>query len=333
MARILARRAIGAFPMLELQLRVAALAWEAEDVLRVDLRALDGSPLPSYEPGAHVHVTLAAGLTRSYSLIDGNPGLAPTRYRIGVALDARSRGGSSHVHRQLRPGQIVTASTPRNHFPLVEASPFTQFVAGGIGITPLMAMAERLESIGRPWRLLWCVRTRARAPFLDRLERHAGKVELHVDAERGGPWTGWSTLIDALPAQAHVYCCGPAPMLEAYEAAASVLDPDRVHLERFAAAPATIHAQAGGAFVVHMAKTGKSVQVGAQQSVLDALLAEQPGLPHSCLQGICGVCETRVLDGIPDHRDSVLSKEERASNQTMMICCSRARTAELVLDL
>jgi vanillate O-demethylase ferredoxin subunit len=322
--------------MSALRMQVRAMTWEAEGVLRLDLQALGGGPLPGYEPGAHVDLTLAPGLTRSYSLIDGNPGPAPELYRVGVGLEAGSRGGSRHVHQRLRPGDTLPASPPRCRFLLIEDSPFTQLIAGGIGITPLMAMAERLHALGRPWRLLWCVRSRARLPFRDWLARHAAQVDLHVDDEQGGPWGGWSALLLALPEGAHAYACGPAPMLAAYEAAAAgVLPPAQVHLERFAAAgpePAVPQTD-DSSFHVHLARSGQRILVRGDQTVLQALQAHLPDLPHACLQGVCGQCETRVLDGVPDHRDQVLTPSERASGQTMMPCCSRAASPELVLDL
>lgn len=315
-------------------LQVKAMAWEAEGVLLIDLQSADGGPLPSYAPGAHLDLTLAPGLTRSYSLIDGNPGPSPTLYRLGVGLDPGSRGGSLHVHQRLRPGDRLAASAPRNGFPLDEHSPFTQLVAGGIGITPLMAMAERLAALGRPWRLMWCVRSRARLPFRDWLASHADRVQLHVDDEHGAPWSDWPALLAALPGGAHAYCCGPAPMLAAYEAAvAGVLPSAQVHLERFGAADTGAETSGGEAFHVVLARSGQRVPIRADQTVLQALQATLPDLPHSCLQGVCGQCETRVLAGVPEHRDQVLSAAERASGQTMMLCCSRALTPELVLDL
>ncbi|MCV0438751.1 MAG: PDR/VanB family oxidoreductase [Hydrogenophaga sp.] len=315
-----------------LVLRVTALEWQAEGILSLRLRAKDGAVLPSYEPGAHIDLTLAPGLTRSYSLLDGCPGPEPASYRVGVALDVRSRGGSAHVHRELRPGDVLVASAPRNHFPLVETAPFTQLVAGGIGITPMIAMAERLSALGRAWRLRWCVRDLDHLPFGDWLAQHADRIDLHVDARDGGVWNGWTALVQGLPGDAHLYCCGPSPMLAAYEDATRNLDPARVHLERFGAdlpPPDT----SGTVFQVRLARDGRCIAVAPEQTILDALQSAGIDVPCSCLQGVCGACETRVLDGLPDHRDLVLSEAERERGDTMMICCSRARSPELVLDL
>lgn len=315
-----------------LALRVSAMRWECDGILALSLRSRDGAPLPGYEPGAHVDLTLAPGLVRSYSLLDGNSGRAALEYRIGVALDAKSRGGSLRVHRHLRPGDVLESTTPRNNFPLSEGSPFTQLVAGGIGVTPLLAMAERLSAQGRAWRMQWCVRDRDHLPFQDWLSRHAEYVDLHVDAEAGGVWSGWNDLVTSLPAGSHLYCCGPAPMLAAYEAATRTIDPDRVHLEHFAAKLPPPRAD-DRTLTVRLARTGATVIVASDQTILDALMASGLQAPHSCLQGVCGACETRVIEGTPDHRDLVLSPAERARGETMMICCSRALTPELVLDL
>ncbi|MBX3608869.1 MAG: oxidoreductase [Hydrogenophaga sp.] len=317
---------------MELSLRVMAIEWQAEGILSLRLQAAGGAPLPGYSAGAHLDLHLAPGLVRSYSLIDGYPGDAPTAYRVAVALDARTRGGSRHVHEKLRVGEWVRASLPRNHFALVEDSPFTQLVAGGIGITPLMAMADRLQALGRAWRLRWCVRSEDQLPFRDWLQRHASHIDLHIDARDGGVWAGWSGLIDGLPVGAHIYACGPAPMLVAFEQATQALASSQVHLERFGAAPPP--PQAGDAvFTVRLQRSGRTVTVAPEQTVLEALQAVGMDPPSSCLQGVCGACETRVLAGVPDHRDLVLSEQERARGDTMMICCSRAKTTEIVLDL
>jgi ferredoxin-NADP reductase len=315
-----------------ISLRVIALEWQAEGIVSLRLCAEDGASLPPYEAGAHIDLTLAPGLTRSYSLLDGCPGPAPRSYRVGVALDARSRGGSLHVHRHLRPGEVLAASAPRNHFPLMEDAPYTQLVAGGIGVTPLIAMAERLSALGREWRLRWCVRDLEHLPFGEWLTQHIDRIDLHVDARDGGVWNGWDALVEGLPDGTHLYCCGPSPMLAAYEDATRNLDSARVHLERFGAELPPPDAD-GAVFQVRLARDGRCIAVAPGQTILDALKGAGIDTPSSCQQGVCGACETRVLGGIPDHRDLVLSNAERERGDTMMVCCSRARTPELVLDI
>ncbi len=319
-----------------LQARIRATTFEAEGVLGLELVPLPPArALPAFAAGAHIdlHLTTPDGpLVRSYSLLN-DPG-ETHRYCIGVHRDPRSRGGSRHVHEVLRPGQVLTLSAPRNHFPLDERAPFNVFIAGGIGITPLLGMIERSRALGIPWRLHYSARTRPHAAFLDRLaawdRQGGGQVLLNFDREPGGKMLDLRRLVADLPDGAHVYCCGPRPMLEAFEQATAGLPPGRVHREYFAAkgSPGT-----GGGYSVALARSRRTLAVPEGKSLLDCLIEMQIEPPFSCREGVCGTCEVRVLDGTPDHRDLVLSDAERAANDRMMVCCSGARSPMLVLDL
>lgn len=311
--------------------RVRTLTWEAEGVLSVELVRTDGGALPAFEAGAHVdlHLPTAQGtLVRSYSLSNA-PG-ETHRYVLGIGRDRASRGGSRWVHEHLRPGAMLAVSGPRNHFRLNEAAPRFALVAGGIGVTPILAMARRLAALGRPVSLFYAVRSREAAAYLGELQALVPGLTLHVDAEAGGP-PDLQAWLAPLPRDSGVYCCGPAPMLDAFERAAAALGLADAHIERFAAAPDT--AEATVACTVVLEKTGRAVEVAAGTSILDALLAAGLDLPYSCKEGVCGSCETRVLAGEIDHRDGLLSATEKARGDVMMICVSGCKGSRLVLDL
>ncbi|MEU5774004.1 PDR/VanB family oxidoreductase [Streptomyces venezuelae] len=309
-----------------LDLRVRRMTWEAQGVLSVELAHPDGKPLPAWEPGAHVDV-LVGGQVRQYSLC-GDP-RDTASYRIGVLNEPSSRGGSRYVHTQLRPGQTVTVTEPRNHFALEEAPAYV-FVAGGIGITPILAMAREAARREAPWRLVYGGRTRDSMAFTDELAALGGALTLVPQDERGHIDLAEALEGQTLPEGTLVYCCGPEPLLAAVEAACPA---ERLRVERFAA-PVVERSGGDAAFEVECRRSGVTLSVGPDTSVLAA--AEAAGLPvrSSCRDGICGSCETRVLDGTPDHRDFLLSEAEHAANASMMICVSRCASGRrLVLDL
>lgn len=307
------------------KLLIKSATFLAPEILSYELQPPPGQQLPAFTAGAHVDLTLDNGLVRSYSLVN-----APSerhRYTIAVQKDRASRGGSRWIHDNLRPGGVVTVSAPRNNFPLNEAAEKSVFIAGGIGITPILSMTQRLSAIGRDWELYYCARTRAAAAFLDVL---GGNARLNFDQEPGGRMLDIAALVRSLPAEAHVYCCGPLPMLASFEEATADRPRERVHLEYFQAKEAP--AVAGG-FTVVLAKSAREVMVPEGKTILDALLDAGMDLPYSCTEGVCGTCETKVLEGIPDHRDLILTREEQAANRSMMICCSGSLSQRLVLDL
>ncbi|MFF1697942.1 PDR/VanB family oxidoreductase [Streptomyces sp. NPDC058257] len=309
-----------------LTLLVRRMTWEADGVLSVELTHPDGKPLPAWTPGAHLDLH-TGGHVRQYSLC-GDPRNV-SAYRIGVLNEASSRGGSRHVHTALRPGQTVTASEPRNHFALEDA-PGYLFVAGGIGVTPLLAMARDAARRGADWRMVYGGRDRGSMAFTDELGELAdsgGDLTVVPQDEHGH--IDLATALDGLPDGTLVYCCGPEPLLAAVEA---LCPAERLRVERFAA-PVVERAGGDSAFEVECRRSGVTLSVDAGTSILRA--AETAGLSvtSSCQEGICGSCETRVLGGTPDHRDFLLSEAEHAANASMMICVSRRASGRLVLDL
>jgi vanillate O-demethylase ferredoxin subunit len=317
-------------PEQTLQARIHSITYAAQDILLFDLRQPDGAAMPAFAPGAHIDIHMPKGMSRSYSLL--NDCAERHRYVVGVQKDRASRGGSIWLHESARVGQMLTLVGPRNNFALVEDAPHVVFIGGGIGITPLWCMIQRLNALGRAWTLHYGARTRDAAALLGELtdSRWRERVTLNFDDASGGKFIDIPAIVAAAPAGAHFYCCGPVPMLQAFEAACQPVDPARVHLEYFGAkeAPAT-----GGGYTVRLARSGQQVAVREGQTILDALQAAGFDVPSSCQQGVCGVCETTVMEGTPDHRDLVLSDQEKAANRTMMICCSGSLTPNLVLDL
>jgi tetrachlorobenzoquinone reductase len=310
------------------RLRLHAIAFETGSVRLLDLRGPDGRALPAFPPGAHVDLKLNGGLERSYSLL-GDPADG-SRYLLGVHRDPQSRGGSRYLHDQARVGDLIEVSHPIDDFPLVEDAAASVFIAGGIGITPILPMIDRLAGLGRPFLLHYGVRDRKAVPFQPRITRHGDKVRTAFSREPGGGRLDIAGIVDAAPVDAELYCCGPRGMLDAFAAATAGRDPARVHVEHFSAAePSAVE----GGFEVVLARSGRTVAVPPGRTILEALNEAGIEPACSCMEGVCGTCETRVLDGLPDHRDAILTPEERADNLTMMICVSGARTSRLVLDL
>jgi len=312
-----------------LTLQVTDLITEAKGVVLVELRSPDARPLPPFTPGAHIELHLPGGIVRQYSLC--NDARERHRYCVGVGLSAASRGGSRHVHRSLRVGDMLQVGAPRNHFPLHEDAPGFVFFAGGIGITPVWSMIQWCEANRRPWHLHYLVRSRQRAAFLEALSAFAENVTLHADDEAGGLFDV-SAAVARQPANVHFYTCVPTPLLLAVEAAAKSYAEEQVHFEWFTP-KAPIHDTGDRPFSIELARSGRTFEVPADQTILQVLEANGLRVDSSCREGTCASCETCVLDGTPDHRDSVLTAAERKNNDVMMICVSRALSATLVLDL
>ena len=310
-----------------LTLRLQSVAYAAQGIHLFEFAEPQGRPLPAYEPGAHLDLHMPGGIMRQYSL--ARPWRAGEGYLVGIKLDAATRGGSRFMHEAARVGQTFEVGGPRNHFPLNAAATHSVLVAGGIGVTPIWCMAQSLEARGAAFELHYAVRTRADAAFLESLERMAPRVRLHVDVEAGGVLEMTRVVAEA-PPDADLYCCGPTPMMDAFTAAAADRPAEQVHLEYFSAPPT---APIEGGFVVALKKTGRELVVGPGSTILETLRAAGLTVPASCEQGVCGTCETRVLEGTPDHRDLLLTPAEKASGGTMMICCSGSLTPRLVLDL
>ncbi|MFI6937789.1 PDR/VanB family oxidoreductase [Streptomyces sp. NPDC050418] len=306
------------------ELLVRRMTWEADGVLSVELAHPDGKPLAPWTPGSHLDLHVG-GQIRQYSLC-GDPADA-TRYRVAVLNEPSSRGGSRHVHTKLRPGQNVTVLGPRNHFALEPAASYV-FIAGGIGITPILAQARQAERDGIPYRLIHGGRSRASMAFGGELGALRGGEVSFVPQDEQGHIDLAAALAD-LPADALVYCCGPAPLLDAVEA---VCPAGQLRIERFAA-PVVERDGDDTSFEVEFRASGTTVTVGAGTSILDAAESAGVSTQSSCRDGICGTCETRVLAGVPDHRDFLLSDAEKETAGTMMICVSRCSSDRLVLDL
>ena len=299
---------------------------EAEGVLALELVPIQGTELPPFDAGSHVDLHLPHA-TRSYSLA-GNPA-ERRRYLLAVARGTTSGGASAYVHERLRPGDLVAIGAPRNNFPLDEAAEHSVLIAGGIGITPLLSMIARLERNGAAWSLHYSCRSRAGAPFLNRLAPFAPQVTLSLRDETPNR-LDLARIVAEAPARAHFYACGPNTMLDSFRGATAHLASEQVHLEWFA--PVEEKAVEGG-FLVKLCRSGLQLTVQPGQTVLDAVLEAGVAAPFSCLEGVCGSCEVGVVDGQPDHRDVILSEAERAAGKTMMICVSGARTPLLALDL
>ena len=311
---------------------IHTLRFEAEDITGIELRPVGAGSFPAFAPGSHIDLHLPNTLVRSYSLV--NPATETHRYVVAVLKDRASRGGSRCVHEQLRIGMQIRISTPRNNFHLHENAGHTVLVAGGIGVTPLLCMAQRLQQLGRSYEFLYFARSRASAAFVSEISALGAPVHWHFDAESGGP-PDLHALLAARPAKAdtHYYACGPAVMLDSFEKHCAALGYSQAHIERFTAVEVAAAADARSSYTVELKRTGKVFEVKAGQSLLAALRAAGADPSTSCEEGICGSCETRVLAGVPDHRDSVLSPSEQAANTAMMVCVSGCKSERLVLDL
>ena len=307
-----------------LSLVVDSVHVEAEDVLGVSFRDVAGRPLPAWSHGSHLDLTLPSGRRRQYSLC-GDPADRST-YSIAVRRLPAGGGGSLEVHEVVKPGVRLAVRGPLNAFPLINAEQYL-FLAGGIGITPVLPMVEAVARRGWDWRFVYTGRSRASMPFLDRVEAlDPARVQVRPDDEKGQP-TVVELLVDAAP-DAAVYCCGPAPMLDGVVAAVHARGTGSVHTERFAAPPVI----GGKAFEVRLARHGTTLQVPADRSVLAVVREALPEIGYSCQQGFCGTCKAAVLEGEVDHRDGRLTQAEREAGD-MLICVSRSRSGPLTLDL
>ncbi|QNG20500.1 oxidoreductase [Rhodococcus triatomae] len=300
----------------------------AHDVVELTLARPDRSVLPPWAPGAHLDLVLAEDLVRQYSLC-GTPEERST-FMIAVRREAPGRGGSARVHDDLRVGARVRVRPPRNHFPLVRAAGYV-LVAGGIGITPMLALARAAAASGRSWQLHYCGRGADRMPYAgDLVAAWPGQITLH-DSVTEGRWDP-RTALSGLERGTAVYCCGPTGLLSAVEEAVAPLPAVDVFTERFVP-PAPDTAATARPFEVHLATSGRTLSVPTDRSILDVVEEADLLAASSCREGICGTCEVEVVSGEIEHRDAVLTPEERAEGETMMICVSRACGPRLVLDL
>lgn len=310
--------------------QVADVRAEACDVMTLELRAIGAEQLPAFDPGSHIDVHLPNGLLRHYSLT--NDWRDKDRYVIGVGRAADSRGGSAYVHSSIRAGMQLKISAPKNNFPIDPAGERFLFIAGGIGITPIMAMIRWCVAEGKPWRLIYAARSRQRAAFYEQLCALAtSEAQFHFDDESG-------QVLDVAQAIAswtegeRIYCCGPTPLMDAVKIATEHLPSGTVRFEFFTA-PEPDPDQTSDSFTVSLQRSGAEFVIPADKSILEVLEENGFEVPFSCREGLCGTCVTPVYAGEPDHRDYVLTDEERASGKLMTICCSRSKTSSLTLDL
>lgn len=317
-------------PQPDLELTVTKTELVAKGILRLTLAAQDGGDLPAWSPGAHIDlhfVSQGVEYVRQYSLC-GQPA-DRQQWQVAVLLVPDGRGGSAHIHEAFKEGDTVRVTGPRNNFPLVSAQRYL-FIAGGIGITPMLPMIAEVAASGSDWRLVYCGRSFDSMAFTDdAVALGADNVLLHADNVHGRADLG--TLIAQADPDTVIYCCGPESMLNAVDEECASWSRERVHMERFSRREDG-DAHTATAFNVEFARTGVTVTVPADRSILE--MAEEFGvdIESSCQEGVCGSCETKVLSGTPDHRDEVLSEDERAAGQTMMVCVSRSCSALLVLD-
>lgn len=308
-----------------MELLVRDIRLEADDVLSVGLVDPTGADLPEWTPGAHVDLALTGGVERQYSLCSDPADRSC--WRVAVLRERGGRGGSRFVHERLRPGDVVTARGPVNTFALVPAREYV-LVAGGIGITPILPMVRALTRAGARWRLAYLGRRAAGMAFT--ADPLLAGAELFVsEQDRRADLAAW---IGEVAEGTAVYACGPRPMLDELESLRAGWPKGTLHMERFQplAVPAD---RVDGSFVVECGRSGRTLVVEPGRSILAC--AEEAGLPvvSSCREGVCGTCETRVLDGVVEHRDSILSPDEREAGETLMICVSRATSPQLVLDI
>lgn len=306
---------------------------EALDICSFELARVDAMPLPVFSAGSHIDVHIAPGLVRQYSLC--NHPEENHRYLIGVLLDPASRGGSRAMHDQIVIGQTLSISEPRNLFPLEHSAARSVLFAGGIGITPILCMAERLAQSGAEFELHYAARSAERAAFQARIDESsfASQVHYHFDDAEPAQPLDMATLLREPQPSTHLYVCGPTGFMEfvLHSAREQGWSEEALHREYFCASP-DVHA-GGASFEIQLASSGDIYVIPEDQTIIDVLYEAGIDIPVSCEQGICGTCVTRVLEGEPDHRDSFLTEIEKARNNQFTPCCSRAKSARLVLDI
>lgn len=311
----------------QLKVKVAERNEVADGVVSLTLKALDGKDLPAWQAGAHIDVVVSDEMIRQYSLCGDPEDLSS--YRIGILNEVDGRGGSKHITEQVQAGDEITISAPRNHFELLPSENYI-FIAGGIGITPILVMVKHAAKIGANWKLLYGGRTRTSMAFVDELAGFGDRVTISPQDETG--LLDLASWLNEPKSDTLVYSCGPEPLLDAVEKSCEPWPAKTLHVERFAAGELEEPTRSDS-FEVECAKSGRTLIIPPDKSILKVLQEENIPILSSCSSGTCGSCETAVLDGIPDHRDFVLDEEEQAENDCMMVCVSRAISDKLVLDV
>jgi vanillate O-demethylase ferredoxin subunit len=315
-----------------IEVKVVDKVQEAQDIASFELARVDGASLPPFSAGSHIDVQVNGDIVRQYSLCN-HPG-ETHRYLIAVLRDPASRGGSVAMHDQIKVGDVITISEPKNHFPLTQAKRSLLF-AGGIGVTPILCMAERLAQIGADFEMHYAARSQDRMAFYERIKSgtFADRVHFHFDDGDAAQKLDVKAVLAGAPPDAALYVCGPTGFIDyvigSAEAAGKAAN--TIHKEYFGAVLQT--SADDGVFEIKLASSGAVYPVPADKTVLEVLVANGVDVPYSCEQGVCGTCLTRVLEGTPDHRDMYLSDEEQEQNDQFMPCCSRSKSKLLVLDL
>lgn len=310
--------------------RVMSLRYGGPDTLIYELEALGERQLPEAAPGAHIDVRVGGDLVRQYSLI--TPLSTPSAYVVAIRRDAQGRGGSKRIHDEIRPGSVLQISPPRNHFALDEHARKSVLMAGGIGITPIYSMFARLQALGREVELHYWCRSPEHVLFRSALER-SPDAHIHYSSADAQNRVMLAAVLDRVPHDVEIYCCGPQRMLDDFERVTRGRPDAHLHVERFSAASPLQAHRPTKAFTVILKRSGTEIEVPEGESILAALLWADIDVPYSCEEGVCGACETSVIAGRPLHRDTVRTPQEHDRRGTMMICCSRSDSASLTLDL
>lgn len=318
--------------MTKLTVKVNKITQEAEDIRSFELVDPNGRLLPMFTAGGHIDIELPNGLARQYSL--SNDPRDVDRYVIAVLRETAGRGGSAYLHDTVKEGDTLTIGTPRNNFPLHEGAKHHILLAGGIGMTPMLAMARELATRGESFEMHYCTRTPEKTAFMAEIKASpfADKVQFHHD--NGNPADGLDigALLKDVREGTHIYYCGPTGFMHACEQASAHWPKGTVHCEYFSVDPTVTH-DADEAFQIKIASTGQVFDVPADKSIVDVLRANGFDVETMCEEGICGTCATVMLEGEADHRDFVLDDEEKARGEFIMVCCSRAKSPMLTLDL
>lgn len=316
-----------------INVQVASKTRETADICLLELARPDGGTLPAFSAGAHIDVHLADGIIRQYSLCN-QPG-ETHRYQIAVLREPDSRGGSRQIHDQLGVGDTLEISEPRNLFPLEQEADHHLLIAGGIGITPILCMTERLSHLGKTFELHYCTRTPEETAFRQRIldSGFSDRARFHHSRCRDGRRMDTDTVLANRTPGTHLYVCGPTPFMEHVLASARKQGWPESNLHREYFAAEEHHLEGDTAFEVQLASSGEVIEVPADKTALEVLLEHDIDLPFSCEEGVCGTCATRLLEGEPDHRDVFMTPEEHAANEEFAACCSRARSKRLVLDI
>lgn len=314
-------------------LKVARITQEADDIKSFELVDPAGGALPSFQAGAHVDVNAPGGIPRQYSI--SNDPIETHRYVIGVLREPAGRGGSAAMHDRLNEGDMLQVTKPLNNFPLSSIAEKHLLIAGGIGITPMLAMARTLERTGADWHMHYCTRAPEKTAWRDLLSAapYGDKVTFHFDGGDPSKGVDLKALLGRHEDGLHVYCCGPAGLMNAVQANSEHWPTGTAHFEFFSTDAETGPREGDESFEVEIASTGKVYQIPADKTILDVLNDDGHNIPFMCSEGICGTCITDVLEGEPDHRDMVLDDDEKESGELITVCCSRSKSKRLKLDL